>query len=239
MTKHRFFCDRLTVGRVVLAPGESRHAVQVLRLREETVVELFDGCGRTAIGRIVEPSRSGLAIHVEDVVEVPRPGGPPLTLVTAMPRTHRQHILFEKCTELGVARIVPTLFQRSTVKPKADSVSKWQRTVLEAAKQAGCLYLPHIGKPATFAETLTAAIVDADVRLIGATGGKCERLGGIIGEWSDAGSVAVWIGPEGGMTEEELVALEAVGAIPISLGPYVLRIETAAIAVAAAFAAMG
>jgi 16S rRNA (uracil1498-N3)-methyltransferase len=235
MSPYRFHLDKLTRGSVTLPPNESAHAVRVLRLKPGDPVELFDGQGRFASGEIVTTARSGVTVAVKQIEEAPPPHRPALTLITAMPRPHRQQILFEKCTELGVARIVPARFERSTVKPKNDAVDKWRKITIEAAKQSGCAYLPAIDRPVDFKSTLTM-VSQNEVCLVAAIGKGAEPLGAQLGHWRDASNLRVWIGPEGGMTEGEITAVIAAGARPVSLGMNILRIETAAIAVAAACA---
>ena len=234
MAKHRLFCENISPGKTLLGASEAHHAARVLRLRQGATIELFDGRGQVARGRILEVGSTRLVVGVDEVETVAPLPGPALTLATALPRAARQHMLFEKCTELGTARIVPTLFHRSTVKPQVRSVPKWQRIVTEAGKQSGCLHLPAVEPPMTFRDTVTR--LEADARLVGAVGSSFAPLAKVVRDCSARGSAVVWIGPEGGLTEEERASLEDSGVQPVSLGKQVLRIETAAIAVAAAFA---
>jgi 16S rRNA (uracil1498-N3)-methyltransferase len=234
MAKHRFFCRELGAGTLTLDREESRHAATVLRLRAGAAVGLFDGAGRVAEGVARQVARGAVTVEVDAVETVERPAGPSLTLLTAMPRAARQQTLFEKCTELGMTRIVPVRFDRSTVRPKSDAVAKWRRITIEAAKQCAAAFVPEIVRPRSFAESLEE-LGASDQAMYGAVGDGVlpllEALGSIGG-----GRLAVWIGPEGGLTTEEAEALVSAGARPVSLGPLVLRVETAAIAVATAVA---
>jgi 16S rRNA (uracil1498-N3)-methyltransferase len=235
MSIHRFFCPALSAGEISLSPDEARHATQVLRLRAGDEVELFDGNGRRAAGRLQHTSKREAVVTVPDVAPPePRPT-PQLTLITALPRLQRQPFLFEKCTELGVTRIVPVLYQRGTVKPQASAVGKWRRTVIEAAKQSGCLYLPEVVEPQVFAQALVAH-ASAELRLFGVIGLGAGRLVDVLAANSRAERVEFWIGPEGGLDSAEAAALSQSGAQGVRLGNQVLRVETAALAVAAAFA---
>jgi 16S rRNA (uracil1498-N3)-methyltransferase len=238
MTVHRFFCDRLQEGRIGLSTEESHHAATVLRLSVGHVVELFDGNGRVARGRIGDIARTKVVVDVRQTEEVERPVGPALTLVTALPRTPRQQFLLEKCTELGVARIIPARFARSTVRPKVEAVARWRRLTIEAGKQSGAVYLPVIEGPGTLEESL-ATTADAELRLVATPGAGCRPVREAISDARAARSVAVWIGPEGGLTPEEQARLAEAGAEPVTLGRRILRIETAALVVAAAVALAG
>lgn len=211
---------------------EAHHARRVLRLEVGDEVEVFDGQGRTGSGPIVEVSRTDVAIAVGPLANHPRPAGARLSLVTALPRAHRQQFLFEKLTELGVASVRPMVSARSTVKPAADAAAKWQRYCIEAAKQSGTAYLPEIGAPESFSATLASAAPDSP-GCIATPAPAARPLAALLAQYPAEARITVWIGPEGGFAPAELECAEQRGLLPISLGPQVLRIETAALAVAA------
>lgn len=233
MSMPRFYCQDLNSRRATLAAEESRHAITVLRLGVGDTIQLFDGQGRVATGCIVEAARGCVAVRVDGDPCVAQRPKPALTLFTAIPRAARQPFLFEKSTELGVATIVPTLFKHSTVRPEAKSAHKWRRAVVEAGKQCGELWLPHVAEPVELKDTL--ANRTEQVLMIGSPD-YGQPLLVTLRQTSKLLDAAVWIGPEGGMTDEEEEALEGIGAKRIRLGVNVLRVETAAIAAAAAFA---
>lgn len=211
---------------------EAHHARRVLRLEVGERVEVFDGQGRTGSGPIVEISRTDVAIAVGPVATHPRPAGARLSLVIALPRAHRQQFLFEKATELGVTSVRPMISARSTVKPAMDAVTKWRRYCIEAAKQSGAAYLPEIGAPESFSATLVSAAPDSR-GFIPTPAPAAPPLAALLAECPQDARITVWIGPEGGFTPAELEAAEQRGLKPVSLGPHVLRVETAALAVAA------
>lgn len=233
MSLHRFYCQDLTTRRSALAAEESHHAITALRLGIGDSVQLFDGQGRVAIGCIIEATRGCVVVQVEGDPCVVAPPRPALTLCTAIPRAARQSFLFEKCTELGVSTIVPTIYQRSTVRSEQKSTKKWRRAVVEAGKQCGSTWLPRVADPTDLNGTLASRT--EQLLLAGAT--TCgQPLADMLRLLRPAHDAAVWIGPEGGMTDEELDALCNLGAKPVSLGQNTLRVETAAIVAAAAFA---
>ena len=219
-------------GTVTLGRDESRHAGTVLRLRAGDEVTLFDGAGRIADGVVRQVARGTVRVEADEAAFVPRLAGAELTLFVAMPRAGRQQSLFEKCTELGVGRIVPVVCERSTVVPKVDAVGKWRRITIEAAKQCGSAWLPEVRPPVSFRDSVAEA-AGFDLSLFGAVG-ETPALLQSLAPVSGGGRVAVWIGPEGGLTMDEKAALLAIGAQPTSLGPLVLRVETAALAAATA-----
>jgi 16S rRNA (uracil1498-N3)-methyltransferase len=232
MSRHRFFISALTAGPATLGPEESRHATRVLRLGPGDAIELFDGQGRIAEATIAQVARAEVRVTVGTVRVIDPPTRGCLTLLTALPRAPRQPFLFEKATELGVAEIVPLVTARSTVKPRAEAVAKFRRTCIEAAKQCGTPFLPRVASPQTFTESLTHGAAGVQ-RLIATTIGTPADLAQVRPPLDMSAGTALWIGPEGGFAPDEVAQAEAAGIVPVSLGPNVLRIETACLAAAA------
>ncbi|MEZ6086107.1 MAG: RsmE family RNA methyltransferase [Phycisphaerae bacterium] len=234
MAAHRIYVPDLQRGILELSPNEAHHAQSVMRLKAGDSVELFDGKGTVATGTMHSAGKRDASVEVAKIQKVERPNTNPLTLAMAMPKSPRQSFLFEKCTELGVNAILPVTFDRSVVKTSASNIAKWQRTVIEAGKQCRTAYLPEILDPIRFDRNSVVHGFDG-MQLVcdpSAAVGITDQIRSL-----DCGQACVvWIGPEGGLTDDELEQLNAQGAIKIGLGCNILRIETAAIAVAAAFA---
>ena len=204
----RFHVAELRPGRVALDPGQSRHAARVLRLRPGDTVELFDGCGHRAAGTIVEAGRRVL-LEVAGVETAPAPST--LIVAAAVPKGRRADVMIEKLSELGVAAFQPVLFERGVRAPQ--SRRRFERIAVESAKQCGRAHVMEIRAPAW-----------PQGRIVVADPGAPRRMR------PGDGDVAV-VGPEGGLTDAERARLA--GATFASLGPTILRIETAAIAAAA------
>ncbi len=234
MAAHRIYVSDLQRGILELSPNEAHHAHSVMRLKAGDAVELFDGKGTIATGTMHSASKRDASVEVADLQKAKRPNTNRLTLAMAMPKSPRQSFLFEKCTELGVDAILPVTFDRSVVKTSASGVAKWLRTIIEAGKQCRTAYLPDILDPVRFDRAVDAHTRDG-AQLVcdpSATVGIADQIRSLaLGQ-----TCVVWIGPEGGMTDSEVAQLVAHGAIKAGLGGNILRIETAAIAVAAAFA---
>ncbi len=222
----------------MLSPEESHHAGSVLRCRVGDPVWLFDGEGAEAVGRVAQIRRQAVTIDVGEVREPQVSERVRLTLAVAMPRKQRQGFVFEKCTELGVWAIWPMVCTRSVVKPAPDRMARWHRTTVEAAKQCGRCRLPRVEAVMQFAETLERA-AEFDACVVTGADPAAGPLKDVLAECrariEEAGvwSLLVWIGPEGGLTAEEVESAVGVGATRASLGDSVLRVETAAVAVAA------
>jgi 16S rRNA (uracil1498-N3)-methyltransferase len=227
MSVPRFFADSIAPGVVTLSEAESRHARGSRRLSAGDPVVLLDGRGNEGAGSILNPGgpRRNLEVQIERVTHQPRPS-PRLTLAVAMPKGPRQDWLVEKCTELGVAAIQPILTQRSVSEASPHRLSKWERIAIEAAKQSGQAWLPELKPPLSLHPALERV---GSQQLYVAAAGAARRPG--PEPWPDV--LATFIGPEGDWTDEELAALTQAGARPICLGPNILRVETAAVAIAA------
>ena len=139
--------------------------------------------------------------------------------------------MIEKCTELGVATLVLCRFARSVQRPAAVQPDRLRRIAIEACKQARRATLPDLRQ----ADDPQAALREASCarQLVAHRCPQARPIGELLGQPPTPGALSVVIGPEGGLSDAELHALMEQGAIPVDLGPYVLRIETAAVAVAA------
>lgn len=233
----RLFSPVLAEGQLTLSPEESHHAAVALRLRSGQEVMLFDGAGREACGTIVSADRRGMRIKAGPVTQRPFEFCRRLTLAVAMPRTHRQGYLIEKCTELRVAAIWPVLAERSVAGRRSDWVERWSRRAVEAAKQSGRAWVPTIETPRRAPELLErcggfhALALSHSCSSAGAFSAFLEAR-------PEARSILVLVGPEGGWAPGEVAMFREAGAEPVTLGPSVLRTETAAVAVCAIAAAL-
>jgi 16S rRNA (uracil1498-N3)-methyltransferase len=219
--KHRFHAiGPLVAGSRVLLTGEELHHARVTRLREGEEIELFDGTGRTATGRLVTSGASGW--EVEIVTEAPRRESPlEMVLAMAVINLDRFELVLQKATELGVAEIVPLLTDRMEIRAErfAGKGDRWRKIIFEAVKQCGRAVVPALTANASLSDVLrrkgTKILFDADHPIAPA------------GELVEP--VILLIGPEGGWSEAEIRLARDAGARFESLGPRRLRAETAAI----------
>ncbi len=222
----RFYCPDLCQGANMLTGGEAHHALHVVRVREGETVELFDGQGRSAQGIVESCRRSEMEVHVSREPEFIRPAEPQLELAFAVPKGKRLDWLLEKACELGTMRLVPIRFTRSVVGGPGTGGSKrdrWEATCISAAKQCRSNWLCRIEQETP----LQAYLETADgAGIFGCPGG--EPLGRCLDR--TASKICLLIGPEGGLTAEEESEVSSRGFAPASLGPYILRTETAALA---------
>lgn len=209
---------------------EAHHLTRVRRVGPGDSVELFDGQGGAARGRVNLSERNRVEIVIESR-DAPRPEpAVQITLATAVPKGDRFDWLIEKATELGVARIIPLRTQRSVVDPRTSKLDRLRRLVVEACKQSGRNCLLQIEPLVSWPEFL--ATHTEGLRLIAHPGGEAiARIG-------TTSAVILAIGPEGGFTVEEVDQGLGLGWKPVSLGPNLLRIETAGLAASAAMLAL-
>jgi 16S rRNA (uracil1498-N3)-methyltransferase len=226
----RFYMPQLPrSGTVALTGDEAHHLSRVRRLMPGARVELFDGRGQVREAVVTDAGKQAVTLELgESLAEVLVPVE--LTLASAVPKGERFDWLVEKATELGVARLVPLLAERSVVEPRGGKLDRLRRAIVEACKQCGRSRLMTLDDPVPLGDYLKRE--RSERRLIAHPGGG--RFPG--GELT---SCALAVGPEGGFTEGEVAEALGAGWQAVSLGPTRLRIETAGLAGAAAVLAGG
>lgn len=225
----RFFLNAEPQGtRALLAGEEARHLTRVLRARVGDEVIVFSGTGCEWPARVTHVARDAVALEV-GTARVDPPPLVSLALAVALPKGDRQKWLVEKLTELGVGRLVPLQTQRGVAEATPAVLDRLRRTVIEACKQCGRNTLMELGAPMTPAELVAGA--SAATRLVLATPDGPALA---TDDRDHTSSTLGLVGPEGGFTVDEVAIFRAAGAWPARLGPHVLRVETAAIALAAA-----
>ena len=222
---------RLGGGRAALEPAEAHHLVSVLRLAPGAALEVFDGEGGVHPARLVLDAAGAPAVELGPRRDAPPPGAR-VHLAFALARGDRPDLVVQKATEVGVERLLPFEAERSVVRLEperaAERARRWQRIAAEAARQCGRADVPEVAAPARLADVLAAP---AGFRTLLCYEGGGEPLAGAV-ERGGAGHLVV-VGPEGGFTSREVEAALAAGARPVTLGPRILRFETAAIVAAA------
>ena len=237
MAGHRFYQPNLALGH--LSAEESHHAVHVLRLRSGDSVAIFDGQGTEVRGRLTSADPERVSFETLSTAKTPRPSCR-IRFGQALIKPAGMELLIQKLTELGVAEIWPIASERSVSKPEGEKriSSRWQSIALAACKQSGQNWLPKIAEAAPL-DTFLAAPEPASslARIIGSLQPEARPLSTLVAEAKKAGLVNaldVLIGPEGDFSPAEIGRARSAGFRPASLGPLVLRSETASIFVASA-----
>lgn len=230
------FPQSLQLATVELDGPEAHHLVHVLRAKVGDRVGLFNGQGEEAIAEIVEVRKRSAQLRISDCWATP-PETSELVLATALPKGDRADWLIEKATELGVTRIIPLRTTRSIVEPREAKLHRLEQIAVAACKQCGRSRLPRIDRLTTLSDVLREFSAASTGRLLLADPRAEQSLGEFFGSDVDLPPTTIaLIGPEGGFTDEEHAAAVADGAIAVGLGSHILRIETAALAISAAWA---
>ncbi len=223
-----------TEGDRIELPDDTAHYVaNVLRLTPDDRVELFDGSGRVVVAQITAVGDE-VTVHIERADELERNESPLTTrLFQAIPKGKRWKWLLQKTTELGVDDVVPLHTRHGVVNIPDDRIpnrmERWDKIISSAARQSQRTKTPQVHRPHTVDEALE--LTDDATGLIAHTGEQSATTAEVLTRLGQATeAVDIWIGPEGGFTDEEVEAITDHGAQPISLGPRVLRTETAGIA---------
>jgi 16S rRNA (uracil1498-N3)-methyltransferase len=227
---HRFFLANLSdSGTAVLDGIEAHHLLHVLRASPGDIVELFNGAGLVAKAEVVKAGRRDIDLRVLDSHRE-EPSSRQVIIGTAVPKGDRFDWLIEKATELGVTRLVPLTTERSVVDPRDSKLDKLRQTVIAACKQSGRNHLLELSPVTTWASFVKETLSSSHSFVAHPGPGAPVMSSELLGNHSQ---VAFAIGPEGGFTDGEVALAAEHKVTPISLGPLILRIETAAVALAA------
>lgn len=226
---HRFYAVRIDENRAELPPEEEAHALKVLRMSAGDACQaLIEG---NLYGAAIQETAPRVILRLGDRLPSPEPSVK-ITLCQGVPKGEKMDYIAQKCTEAGVCRIVPVSFSRCVAKWEGKDAGKkqarFQRIAAEAAKQSGRALIPEIGLPLTVKQ-LCGEMQDYDLVLVP---WEEERGNGIRAKWQGQKNVAIVIGPEGGISAEEMAQMKAAGAVPVTLGPRIFRTETAGLAAA-------
>jgi 16S rRNA (uracil1498-N3)-methyltransferase len=235
---HRFFIspEQCRGDLLILTGGEAHHALKVLRIERGDKLIVLNGAGGEFLCEVVNGKRDQVSLAVLETRSLP-PLPYRITLVQALPKGKLFEAIVQKATELGVFEIVPLLTERVVAhlegKDPVHKLQKWQAIAVEAVKQCGSGWVPTITSPMTPQQLIKRAS-EFELSLVGSLQPRAQHPRLLFKAFQhDHGrmpaSACVWIGPEGDFTAEELALIKTSGAQPITLGPLVLRTETAAI----------
>lgn len=233
MSRRRFFVSAFEGASATLGGEQAYHLGRVLRARPGQLYELSDG-KQLWLARVSSVARDNVRFELlEKLPALER--ALEIMLLVAIVKFDRLEWLLEKATELGVGEIQPVVARRSDlrlVRAASKRRARWEKILLESAQQARRLRLPALAEPAPLARAI--ADLEADLKLLLSESPQAPPIKHILRAGAGARRVALGIGPEGGWTPEELRTAAANAFQPVSLGPAVLRTETAVIAALAA-----
>jgi 16S rRNA (uracil1498-N3)-methyltransferase len=212
---------------VELDAGQANYLGNVMRLKEDAEVLLFDGSSGEWLARIAEAGKKRMMLNVGRRTRK-RETVPDVWLAFAPVKRTQTDWLVEKATELGAARLIPVMTQRTVA--ERVKIERLNSIAIEAAEQCGRTVLPEFAEPVSLRKFLEARETAITIYFADETGGEAAATA------FKPGPALILIGPEGGFTDEERTLVRSqTNAVPISLGPRILRAETAALAALAAY----
>lgn len=225
MTRRRWIADEVSENRASLTGNHADHLIRVLRVR---VGQEFDvvALGVVRRGRVMKIGEARVDFELGEEIQTPASSN--LTLLLAVFKFDRMEWAIEKCTELGVSRIIPLIARRTDAhlgSAAAKRVERWRRIAVQAAEQSRRVSPPEISEPIKFHDALA---ITGKLRIVLSESEQEMRLRDLVP--SASGDTTLAIGPEGGWTEEELRLFQENGWTSATLGTTILRAETAAIA---------
>ena len=238
---HRFFVDQSQVkDNIAFITGDdSKHLEKVLRLKEGDTIEVVVGEEWEYLGEITALDGKNTEVNLLDSYDKSRESPIKITLYQGLPKASKMELIIQKAVELGVHRIVPVMNERSVVQLKTEKdqrkkQERWQKIAYEAAKQSKRLIIPEINIPMEFGEAIEN--LSEKVQVVAYENEKTIGLKDLsfinrekTEKCSDF-SIGIWVGPEGGFSEAEITSIQERDGHTITLGPRILRTETAGLA---------
>lgn len=236
---NRFFVnpEKINNNLVTIDGEDAAHILKVLRLKEGDLIEVCDGMGTDYRGRLIKTAKGEVEVLLED----PKPStGEPKTKVTlyqGLPKSSKMDLVIQKCVELGIYSIVPVVTARTVVNlsnPDKEhrKVMRWQKIAQEAAKQSGRGIIPKVHRPILYDEVIDK--VSDPIKLLPWEEERSTGLRKALERADRAQNISILIGPEGGFEQDEIMKAKERGWKVVTLGPRILRTETAGMAVLSA-----
>ena len=230
----RFYCESIDTESF-LDPVESSHLCRVLRAKKGTPLELFDGQGTLAEGIVDRVDKKRTTVRVQKIIRTPAPKTGRIILAVSFAKGQRFDWLVEKCTELGVDHIAAVQFERTVKLGKNTALERYRKISIAAAKQSKRLFFPKITGPEKFHATLDSLIDQYPQSFL--IYGDPEGIPlSDLSALEDGQDCIIVIGPEGGLSENELAFLATKNSSGVMINRNILRIETAAVAFCATVA---
>jgi 16S rRNA (uracil1498-N3)-methyltransferase len=220
-------------NQVYIRDSNAHHLTQVLRIKEGEKVTVFDGSGQEYLVDVKSISRDLVVGNILEATTPDRDTRIKVTLVQGIPKGDKMDLIIQKCTELGITEIIPVLAERTVVKLEENKKEKrrqrWQKISEEASKQCKRSIVPQIREICTWKECLSS-IANTENILVLWENEKTQGLKTFLESNKSLNQLTLVIGPEGGLSQSEVDSLLELGAQTVSLGPRILRTETAGFA---------
>ncbi len=236
---NRFFVNPTDVNeekQQIMIEGEDvKHISKVLRLRVGDTIEICDGIKWEYIAEIQEISKDQVRASFRERFPSHREASVKVKLYQGIPKAAKMELIIQKTTEMGITEVIPVITKRTIVqlneKDQAKKNDRWKKIAVEAAKQSKRGILPYIHQPLTFQQALSHGEAN-DINIIAYENEDHRGVRSILQEVkpSEPQTIGIWIGPEGGFEKEEIEAAKEKSIHSVTLGPRILRTETAGLA---------
>lgn len=232
---HTFYVPppQIHTDTATITDSEQHHLRNVLRLTPGATIRIIDGQGNVYTAEVLDigtnrkPSEARILTHEFHASVLPS-----LTLFQGLPKNDKMVLILQKATEIGVTQIVPMYAEHVLQKPSQNRYERWHRVVISATKQCKRTWLPKLCEPQTFEASLTQ-LDKFSLRLMLnphlTQAPRPQHIKTVLREVSQPTSIALFVGPEGGFSDQEVTAAIKNGCISVTLGTNILRTETAAI----------
>lgn len=231
----RFLAEEAEGGKLAIRGADARHIARVLRKAPGDEMEVALGDGSATSCRIVSADESEVVLERQGSTRQGIEAGRTVSLIQCLPKGQKMDFIIEKCTELGFSVFYPAVSERCITREVSPSkAARWQKLAHEAAKQSGRTRIPVVAAPSALTEALSEAKSRDALVLFFWESEIANGLRALEDRIRDAGEICVVIGPEGGFSSQEADCAVSFGAVPVSLGPRVLRTETAPVAAGSA-----
>ena len=239
---HTFYAppSQIHTDIATITDSEHHHLHNVLRITPGETVRIIDGQGKVYTAEVRNISTKNASSETRILSHEFHASVPPsMTLFQGLPKNDKMEMILQKTTEIGVTQIVPLHTEHALQKPSQNRSERWHRVVIAATKQCKRAWLPELCDPQTFQESLTQ-LDHFSLRLFlnpaPNQASSTQHIREVLRKTSQATTIALFVGPEGGFSRQEGTAAIDNGCIPVTLGRNILRTETAAIVAAAAIA---
>jgi 16S rRNA (uracil1498-N3)-methyltransferase len=231
MTRFYVPQPKIEEGMLKIEGSEVRHIRRVLRLKTGDEITVFDGSGKDYEGTLVELGSTSVVIKVQKIFSPPRESSLKVTLAQSLLKGEKMDYLIQKVTELGITEIVPFFSSRSIPllekSGRLKRYHRWEKIAIEASKQCGRGMVPQIVPLKDYSEMLQIGSSDSLPLILWEKRGA--RLKEVLEESKERKKVFFIVGPEGGLSEEEVDQARKMGFLPVTLGTRILRSETASL----------
>jgi 16S rRNA (uracil1498-N3)-methyltransferase len=218
--------ENIIGGHFKLAGQEAHHLLDVKRCKPGDIVELFDGTGKNYSARVDSASDGEITGVILDEMQGHKPVVA-INLYTAVPKGERLDWLIEKAAELGVASVIPVVAARSLAKELSQNkLDRWKRLSMAASKQCGRSDVMEISGSVPLAEAFKN-LSKSSLSIIPWETQDSGSINGLSPQIKKFKTINIFIGPEGGFTQHEIDSAKLSGVVPVTLGPRILRVETA------------